>query len=110
MHTGVSINDGGRYFEKASRPAWFDPKRPSALALQSPDPAFADTDIGRNSFMMHKVRRAWTVRHLASPSFHPHARARRLDCTEQGPAGLRARPPGARQCTPGAVRGGQVSV
>jgi len=55
VHTGVSISDGGRYFKKAARPGWFDPKRPSALAMENPDPAFTDTDIGRNSFMMHKV-------------------------------------------------------
>ena len=52
-HTAISVTDGGRYFPKTSIPEW----RPSPL-LSIENPHVPNTDMGKNSFLLPKIRRA----------------------------------------------------
>jgi len=59
--TGISVRGvAGGYFSKADR-RWFNPQRPSLLAMENPcDP---ETDAGKNSWGMDRVRRAFRYAH-----------------------------------------------
>jgi non-canonical poly(A) RNA polymerase PAPD5/7 len=59
--TGISVRGAsGGYFSKAER-RWFNPQRPSLLAMENPcDP---ETDAGKNSWGMDRVRRAFRHAH-----------------------------------------------
>ncbi|CEP01005.1 unnamed protein product (mitochondrion) [Plasmodiophora brassicae] len=56
---GISVRDGGSYFSKAQRGAAFtDVMRPYLLSVENPlEP---DVDVGRNSFGIMRVRRAFS--------------------------------------------------
>ena len=61
LHTGISLKNGGEYFQKRERSKgtqdWVNPSRPNLLAFENP--CQPDVDMGRNSFMMFKVKRAF---------------------------------------------------
>ena len=57
---GVSVRHNGAYFPKAQR-HWAYPHRPSLLAMENPDDA--SLDVGKNSFAMPRVRRAFDHAH-----------------------------------------------
>ena len=57
-HAGISLLNGGKYFPKRlAGAAWINPGRLGNLAIQNPTEP--DTDMGRNSYMFFKVRRAF---------------------------------------------------
>jgi predicted nucleotidyltransferase len=57
-HAGISLLNGGKYFPKRlAGPSWVNAGRLGILAIQNPTEP--DTDMGRNSFMFFKVRRAF---------------------------------------------------
>jgi non-canonical poly(A) RNA polymerase PAPD5/7 len=60
VHTGISITNNGSYFEKRRRSGgeWgVNPGRPNMLSIENP--MQPDLDMGRNSFQMPKIRRAF---------------------------------------------------
>jgi len=60
VHTGISITNNGSYFEKRRRSGgeWgADPGRPNLLSIENP--MQPELDMGRNSFQMPKIRRAF---------------------------------------------------
>jgi len=61
VHTGVSISGHGSYFEKRKRSdgEWgtLNSGRPQVLSIENP--MQPELDMGRNSFMMPKIRRAF---------------------------------------------------
>jgi len=57
VHTGISISNGGSYFLKLDRMGWFNSLRPMSLALENPEDI--TVDIGKNSFQLPKIRRAF---------------------------------------------------
>jgi len=65
--TGISVRgkSGGGYYSKEGR-GWFNPMRPALLSLENP--CEPETDVGRNSWGIDKVRRALRTAH-ASLSF-----------------------------------------
>lgn len=64
MHTGISLANGGRYYRKRERgPDWFNPGRPGLLSIENP--AVPDVDMGRNSFLMPRIRKAFEHAHQA---------------------------------------------
>lgn len=58
--TGISVRHHGSYFPKRSR-GWDYPQRPQLLALENPDDA--SLDVGKNSFAMTRVKRAFEHAH-----------------------------------------------
>jgi hypothetical protein len=61
--TGISVRgDFGGFYDKA-RKGWFDPNRPMLLSLESP--ADIDQDVGKNSWAIQKVRRAFQTAHTS---------------------------------------------
>ena len=60
VHTGISITNNGSYFEKRRRSGgeWgANPGRPNMLSIENP--MQPELDMGRNSFQMPKIRRAF---------------------------------------------------
>jgi hypothetical protein len=57
---GISVRHHGSYFPKRSR-GWDYPQRPQLLALENPDDA--SLDVGKNSFAMTRVKRAFEHAH-----------------------------------------------
>jgi DNA polymerase sigma len=57
---GISIRDGGSYFAKTER-VWSNPGRQSILCIENPDQP--DIDMGKNSFLMFKVKKAFEHGH-----------------------------------------------
>jgi len=53
-HTAISVANGGRYFEKSSIPEW----RPTPM-LSIENPHLPGVDMGKNSFLLPKIRRAF---------------------------------------------------
>jgi hypothetical protein len=61
--TGISVRgDFGGFYDKAKK-GWYDPNRPTLLSLESP--ADMDQDVGKNSWAIQKVRRAFQTAHTA---------------------------------------------
>ena len=58
--TGISVRHHGAYFPKHQR-GWNYPNRPALLALENPDDA--GLDVGKNSFAMTRVKRAFDHAH-----------------------------------------------
>lgn len=61
--TAISVRDGGYYFPKRQRFDWCVPNRPWALCVENPDQT--DLDVGKNSFEIRKVKRAFEAAHTA---------------------------------------------
>jgi DNA polymerase sigma len=57
---GISIREGGSYFHKTDR-VWANPGRQSILCIENPDQP--DIDMGKNSFLMFKVKKAFEHGH-----------------------------------------------
>ena len=59
VHVGVSVLDGGRYYAKRDRePGWCG--KQLSLSVENPDFTLEKpVDIGKNSFMMGKIKRAF---------------------------------------------------
>jgi DNA polymerase sigma len=53
-NTAISVAHGGRYFDKTSIPEW----RPSTM-LSIENPHLAGVDMGKNSFLLPKIRRSF---------------------------------------------------
>lgn len=68
--TGISIVNDGYYFNKKDRgDEWFASSKPYTLSIENPDPAvIPPVDIGKNSFMIAKVRRAFEHAHQVMTS------------------------------------------
>lgn len=62
--TGISVRgkSGGGYYSKEGR-GWFNPMRPALLSLENP--CEPETDVGRNSWGIDKVRRALRTAHAS---------------------------------------------
>jgi len=61
--TGISLRHGGSFFPKAARKGWMDSERPMLLCVENPlEP---DTDVGKNAFNIHAVRRALSQSYYA---------------------------------------------
>ena len=58
IQTGISILNDGSYFHKRSRSGeWTSPRRPIAFCIEHPlEP---EADVGRNSFLAPKIRKAF---------------------------------------------------
>lgn len=58
IQTGISIQNDGTYFHKRAREGeWTAPRRPISFSVEHPlEP---DTDVGRNSFLAPKIRKAF---------------------------------------------------
>lgn len=62
IQTGISIQNDGSYFHKRAREGdWTTPRRPVAFTIEHP--LEHDTDIGRNSFLAPKIRKAFEHAH-----------------------------------------------
>ncbi|GJQ12442.1 hypothetical protein GpartN1_g4310.t1 [Galdieria partita] len=57
MKTGISVKNGGYYYEKVERFP-FEIKRPNLLSLE--DPRDEENELGRNSFAVSRVRTAFS--------------------------------------------------
>jgi non-canonical poly(A) RNA polymerase PAPD5/7 len=64
MHTGISIANGGSYHRKRDRDGGFAPNRRDLLSVENPSQP--ELDMGRNSFMMYKIRRSFEHAHQVS--------------------------------------------
>ena len=62
--TGISVRgkSGGGYYSKENR-GWFNPMRPALLSLENP--CEPETDVGKNSWGIDKVRRALRTAHAS---------------------------------------------
>jgi len=62
--TGISVRGktGGGYYSKENR-GWFNPMRPALLSLENP--CEPETDVGKNSWGIDKVRRALRTAHAS---------------------------------------------
>ncbi|GJJ12300.1 hypothetical protein Clacol_006541 [Clathrus columnatus] len=58
--TGISIRDGGTYFDKIARD-WDDPRNPALLSIE--DPVDITNDVSKNSFNMPRVRKTLAGAH-----------------------------------------------
>jgi DNA polymerase sigma len=56
VRVGLSVRDGGSMFLKTSRD-WLDPRRPFLLSIENPFET--DLDVGKNSFNIMRVRKAF---------------------------------------------------
>ncbi|MFN7124084.1 MAG: hypothetical protein ACK4NM_18815, partial [Hydrogenophaga sp.] len=56
VHAGISVRHGGTYYRKAEK-GWVVPGRPALLSLENPDEP--ELDVGKNSFAVLRVRKAF---------------------------------------------------
>ena len=62
IQTGVSIQSDGTFFHKRAREGeWTTPRRPVAFTIEHP--IEQDADVGRNSFLAPKIRKAFEHAH-----------------------------------------------
>ncbi|KAJ1455249.1 hypothetical protein M885DRAFT_483838 [Pelagophyceae sp. CCMP2097] len=59
--TGICVRGDGSYFPKQGR-GWFYQNRPMLLAIENPDDA--KFDVGKNSFAINRIKRAFEQAHL----------------------------------------------
>ena len=62
---GISVLNDGEYFNKRKRDAsvWINPSRPQMLSIENPDPLTPNTDLGRNSYLLPRIKRSFEHAH-----------------------------------------------